>query len=46
MAIILRGIGGCYIKGYWWLLYQGVLVAIILKGIGGYYIKRYWWLLY
>jgi hypothetical protein len=46
MAIILMATGGYYINGYWWLLYDWLLVAIILMAIGGYYIIGYWWLLY
>jgi hypothetical protein len=34
-------IGVYYINGYWWLLYQWLLVVIILMAIGGYYINGY-----
>jgi hypothetical protein len=40
-AILLMGIGGYFITGYWWLL-----MDIILVVIGGYFINDYWWLNY
>jgi len=39
-------IDGYSINGYWWLLYEWLLVGILLMVIDGYFINGYWWLFY
>jgi hypothetical protein len=41
MNILLMGIGGYFVIGYWWIFCYWILVDILLLDIGGYYISGY-----